>query len=153
MRGTNRSRQIRKFILEQLEERCQPAAFTPGNLVVERIGDGTTTLSSVASAVSIVEYSTAGGSAQQTINLPTTGSNQVTDSGTATSAGYLNSYGAYLAVPGYNAAAGTAGVVSSNVKVGTAIGVDGNVASRTLFPTGGPTGTPLHPFQAITSEA
>jgi hypothetical protein len=146
MRGTNRSRQIRKFILEQLEERCQPAAFTPGNLVVERIGDGTTTLSSAAAAVSIVEYSTAGGSAQQTISLPTSGSNQVTDSGTATSNGYLNSYGAYLAVPGYNSAAGTAIVASLNFKVGTAIGVDGNVASRTLFPTGGATGTPPSPF-------
>ena len=44
--------------------------FTPGNIVVYRIGDGTTTLTSAASAVFLDEYSPAGVIAQS-IPLPT----------------------------------------------------------------------------------
>jgi hypothetical protein len=79
------------------------------------------------------------GATQQTLSLPTSGSTQVTDSGSATSNGYLNVYNGLLAVSGYNAASGTASVASSNTKVGTVIGSDGNVstATRTLFPTSG----------------
>ena len=112
--------------------------FGSGNVVVERVGDGTTTLSSAATAVSVIEMSKAGVTKQQ-LDLPTSGSTQVTDSGSATSDGYLNVYNGLLAVSGYNAASGTASVASSNTKVGTVIGSDGNVstATRTLFPTSG----------------
>ena len=112
--------------------------FGSGNVVVERVGDGTTTLSSAATAVSVIEMSKAGVTKQQ-LDLPTSGSTQVTDSGSATSNGYLNVYNGYLGVSGYNAASGTASVASSNTKVGTVIGQDGNVstATRTLFPTSG----------------
>ena len=112
--------------------------FGSGNVVVERVGNGTTTLSSAATAVSVIEMNTAGVTQQQ-LDLPTSGSSQVTDSGSATSNGYLNVYNGLLAVSGYNAASGTASVTSSNTKVGTVIGSDGSVASatRTLFPTSG----------------
>ena len=112
--------------------------FGSGNVVVERVGDGTAALSSAATAVSVIEMSKAGVT-QQTLSLPTSGSTQVTDSGSATSDGYLNVYNGLLAVSGYNAASGTASVASSNTKVGTVIGSDGNVstATRTLFPTSG----------------
>ena len=112
--------------------------FGSGNVVVERVGNGTTTLSSAATAVSVIEMNTAGVTQQQ-LDLPTSGSSQVTDSGSATSNGYLNMYNGLLAVSGYNAASGTASVASSNTKVGTVIGSDGSVASatRTLFPTSG----------------
>ena len=112
--------------------------FGSGNVVVERIGNGTTTLSSAATAVSVIEMNTAGVTQQQ-LDLPTSGSSQVTDSGTATSNGYLNVYNGLLAVSGYNAASGTANVTNSNTKVGTVIGSDGSVASatRNLFPTSG----------------
>ena len=112
--------------------------FGSGNVVVERIGNGTTTLSSAATAVSVIEMNTAGVTQQQ-LDLPTSGSSQVTDSGSATSNGYLNVYNGLLAVSGYNAASGTASVASSNTKVGTVIGSDGSVASatRNLFPTSG----------------
>jgi hypothetical protein len=122
---------------EKLEDRSLLASITGGNLVVERIGDGTTALSSSAAPVAIVEYAKTGGAAIQTIALPSTGANQVTDSGTATSNGYLNTFGGVVAVPGYNIAAGTINVASSNNKVGTTIGSDGNVASRTQFPGSG----------------
>jgi hypothetical protein len=121
------------------------AAFTAGNLVVERVGDGSATLSSAATPVSVIEY-TSSGSSIQTLNLPSSGANQVTDSGSATSDGYLNSYNGYLGISGYNTASGTASVASLNTKVGTIYGSDGNVASRTAFPTGGPSGTPPSPF-------
>jgi hypothetical protein len=120
--------------LELLETRALLAAFGSGNLVVERIGDGSTALTSAAAQVSILEYTTAGSSVQ-TISLPSTGVDQVTDSGSATSNGYLNSYNGYLGLPGYNSAAGTGSVAGTNTKVGTVYGVDGNRASRTLFPT------------------
>ena len=57
--------------------------FGSGNVVVERIGNGTTTLSSAATAVSVIEMNTAGVTQQQ-LDLPTSGSSQVTDSGSAT---------------------------------------------------------------------
>jgi Bacterial Ig-like domain len=123
--------------LEKLEDRSLLAAITGGNLVVERIGDGSTALSSAAFQVAAVEYAPTGGAAVQTIALPTTGANQVTDSGSATSNGYLNVYNGLVGIPGYNSAAGTASVAALNTKVGTVIGSDGNVASRTLFPTTG----------------
>jgi len=112
--------------------------FGSGNLVIERVGDGTATLSSAATAVTVIEMNKSGAT-QQTLSLPTSGSTQVTDSGSATSDGYLNVYNGLLAVSGYNAASGTASVASSNTKVGTVIGSDGNVstATRTLFPTSG----------------
>ena len=112
--------------------------FGSGNVVVERVGDGTAVLSSAATAVSVIEMSKAGVTKQQ-LDLPTSGSTQVTDSGSATSDGYLNVYNGLLAVSGYNAASGTASVAASNTKVGTVIGSDGNVstATRTLFPTSG----------------
>lgn len=123
--------------IEKLEDRSLLAAFVGGNLLVERIGNGTTALSNAAFQVSLLEYATTGGSSVQTINLPTTGADQVTDSGSATSNGYLNVLNGRIAVPGYNTPAGTASVASLNTKVGTVIGQDGNVASRTLFPTTG----------------
>ena len=120
--------------------------FVNGNLLVQRVGDGTATLSSSAATVSVLEYSRSGGSAVQTITFPTTGANQVTDSGSATSNGYLNVYNGYVGMSGYNSAGGTSSVASLNTKVGTVLDGNGNVASRTAFPTGGATGTPPSPF-------
>jgi hypothetical protein len=119
--------------------------FTAGSLIVQRMGDGSTTLSSAATSVSVQEFARTGGSAVQTIVLPTTGNNQVTDSGSATSNGYLNVFNGYVGVSGYNSATGTSGVASLNTKVGTVLDGNGDVASRTLFPTGG-TSAPISPF-------
>jgi hypothetical protein len=121
------------------------AGFSSGSLVVERVGDGSATLSSAAAQISVLEVTTAG-SLTQTIILPSGTSNPQTDSGSATSDGYLNTYSGYVSVPGYNAAAGTASVASSNAKVNSLLGTSGTVVTRTLFPTGGPSGTPPSPF-------
>ena len=116
------------------------AGFSSGSLVVERVGDGTAALSSAATQISVLEV-TKLGSLTQTIILPSGTSNPQTDSGSATSDGYLNTYGGFVSVPGYNAAAGTASVASSNAKVNSLLGTSGTVVTRTLFPVGGPSGT------------
>jgi hypothetical protein len=116
------------------------ADFSGGSLVVERIGNGTTTLSSTAFQISVLEVTTAG-SLTQTIILPSGTSDPQTDSGSASSDGYLNTYGGFVSVPGYNNAAGTAGVASLNSKVNSTLDATGNVINRTLFPVGGPSGT------------
>ena len=114
--------------------------FSSGSLVVERMGNGTATLSSTATQISVLEVTTAG-SLTQTIILPSGTSNPQTDSGSATSDGYLNTYGGFVSVPGYNAAAGTASVASQNAKVNSLLDSTGTIVTRTLFPVGGPSGT------------
>lgn len=94
------------------------AAFSSGNLVIYRVGTGGGALASSATAVFLDEYSTSGGSAVQSIAMPTTdsGPNQtLTASGTATSEGMLtrSTDGNYLVVSGYDAAVGTASITSS----------------------------------------
>ena len=122
--------------------------FTAGNLLVSRYGDGLTAPSTAAAAVAINEYTTAAGqsSAVQSIAFATTGANQFTDSGNATSNGYLNTYNGYVAISGYNAAAGTASVAGSNNKAVQVLDSTGNVVNRAVFPTGGAAGSPPSPF-------
>lgn len=123
---------------------ARAASFTAGNLVVERMGDGTTSLSSASTQVSILEVTTAG-SLGQTITLATSGSDQQSDSGSASSNGYLNTYfsgtAAYLSVPGYNLPINTIGVASQNAKVNSIFDSSGTIINRTLFPVGGASGT------------
>jgi hypothetical protein len=124
------------------------AAFTPGNIIVGRLGDGNTTLTSSATSISLLEFSPFGGAASQTLSTQFAGENLQTDSGSATSNGYISfGGGKYLAVSGHNATLGTASVASSNNKVAQIIDVTtGNVVSRVAFPTGGPSGTPQSPY-------
>lgn len=121
------------------------ADFTGENILVERIGNGSTALSSASAPIVVMEY-TRSGSSVQSISFPTSGSNQQTDSGSATSIGYLNYYNGYLAVTGYNSAGGTASVATLNTKVTSIIDNTGNVVNQVIYPTGGLTGTPRSPF-------
>jgi hypothetical protein len=85
------------------------APFTPGNLVVERIGTGAAALTSAATSVFLDEFNTAG-VRQQSLTMT------VTASGTATSEGLINrsADGGVLFVPGYVAATGTAGIANTS---------------------------------------
>jgi len=88
--------------------------FTPGNLVVVAVGDGTTAPSSAATQVRLMEYTT-GGTFVQEILMPTSvsGSNRrVTQSGSATSEGVLNlsTGGSFLTLVGYDTNTGTTNV-------------------------------------------
>ncbi len=90
--------------------------FTPGNLVVVRVGDGAAALGTTATPVFLEEWSPAGGPTPvQTINLTTAGSNVITSSGSATSEGFLtlSGNGQYLIYAGYKATVGTAAVAAT----------------------------------------
>ncbi|HKR64916.1 MAG TPA: lamin tail domain-containing protein, partial [Thermoanaerobaculia bacterium] len=94
------------------------AAFTPGNIVVYRVGNGAAALSNASTAVFLDEYTPAG-ALVQSIPLPTadSGANQIlTAAGTATSEGLLtrSTDGQYLMLAGYDAAPGLASVAATS---------------------------------------
>ena len=106
---------------ELLESRAL-LAFTAGNIAVYRVGTGTGTLSSAATAAFIDEYSPSGTLVSST-PMPTAvdGFNRrLTNSGTATSEGALSlsTDGRYLTVAGYDAATGTANVATTATTTG-----------------------------------
>jgi hypothetical protein len=114
------------------------SAFTPGNLVVVRIGTGAAGLSNAATAVFLDEY-TPTGTFVQTVAMPTavSGSNfRLCTSGTATSEGALSMSedGQYFLLTGYDAAPGTTGpgggsiVNSLTTGAGAVVRVIGRVA-------------------------
>jgi hypothetical protein len=97
--------------------RIAPAAsagsvFTPGDVVVYRVGTTGDTLSSSAAPVTLDEYGPAGGSPVDSLAMPTAGSgadNILTASGSAGSEGLLSlsPNSDYLALTGYDAPVGT----------------------------------------------
>ena len=113
------------------------AQFTAGRLVVERVGNGTGALGSAAFPTFVDEISI-GGVTTYTVTIPTTtagGLNQSTESGSATSDGFISvsNDGKYLVIPGYDAAVATAGVASAAVnKVITRIDAFGNRSSTVV---------------------
>ena len=93
------------------------APFTPGNVVVVRIGDGSAALTSAATATFLLEYTPAG-VLVQTLALPTAaaGTNSIlTNTGSSTSDAVLtrSANGAYLILTGYDAAVGTAAITTT----------------------------------------
>ncbi|MEI7731508.1 MAG: DNRLRE domain-containing protein, partial [Verrucomicrobiota bacterium] len=120
------------------------APFTAGNLVVERVGDGTGVLSGTATNVFLDEYTSAG-SLVQSIALPTTpgtapATYPLVDSGSATSAGMItrSTDGRFIIIPGYGTNIGFASVVSA-AGVARVVGVvkyDGTVDTTTAFSDG-----------------
>jgi hypothetical protein len=115
------------------------APFTPGNIVVVRVGDGSALLTSAATPVFLVEY-TPTGTLVQTIALPTVdaGTNQsFTNSGTATSDNNMtrSADGRYLVLTGYDAAVGTSSVTgttsTANNRVVGRVAADGTVDTST----------------------
>jgi hypothetical protein len=125
-------------LLISMHLNCQ-TAFTSGNIVLLRVGDGSTTLSSSAFPVSLLEYHTASPvSLIQTVSVPVTTSgsnNRLTQSGTATSEGSmsLSSDGRYLFFGGYDAAQGTATVASSGSwnRIVARVDITGNINTST----------------------
>ena len=117
------------------------AAFTSGNIVVMRNGDGSASLTSAATAGFLDEY-TPSGALVQSVALPTVAGsgatlNQLTDSGVATSNGMItrSSDGKYIIVPGYAANLGTASV-AGGTGINRCAGVvkyDGTVDTTTAF--------------------
>jgi hypothetical protein len=98
-------------------------AFTPGNIVVQRMGDGSATLGSSPTAVFVDEYlpsSASQSSPVQSIAIPaaTSGANNpLTASGSASSEGLMtrSSDLRYLCLVGYNTAASSSGTANTTV--------------------------------------
>lgn len=114
-------------------------SFTAGNIVVLRVGDGSTALSSSAAPVYLDEY-TVTGTFVGTTMLPTVdnGNNQTfTISGSATSEGSLALSGnnQYLTLAGYDAAPSTANVATATGinRVVARIDGAGNINTSTMF--------------------
>lgn len=133
--------------------------FTIGNLVVVRVGDGTAPLTNASTATFLDEYTPAG-VLVQTLAMPTTasGANQpFTNSGTATSEGFLNvsQNGVYLTLAGYAAAPGTAAIATSPASVVARViaRVDiGGVVDTTTTITDGYNGVPAVPPTTTTTN-
>ena len=125
-----------------LVQRAQAGAFTAGDLVTYRVGDGTQSLVNTGNSVFLDEYSPTG-TLVQSIALPTAtggGSNALIASGTASSEGMLNlsANGQYLALTGYNANLGGTTSLSgtSSATVNRAVDIfdaTGAVNSSTLL--------------------
>ncbi|HEX8308136.1 MAG TPA: Calx-beta domain-containing protein, partial [Allosphingosinicella sp.] len=99
------------------------AAFTPGNLVVYRVGTGAAALTNGSTAVFLDEY-TPSGTLVQSIAMPTAdaGSNQsLTAAGSSTSEGLLNRSedGRYLLLTGYDAPTGIASIAGTSTTSAT----------------------------------
>jgi hypothetical protein len=106
------------------------AQYTPGNLVVLRVGDGVNSLTAASAATYLDEYTPAGG-LQNSIMLNASGTeNKLTNSGSSTSEGILtlSADGRYLLTAGYNAEVGTASVntTSSATVARTVARIDGS---------------------------
>jgi len=105
-----------------------PTAFTSGNIVVERVGDGVTNEAAAAGRLFIDQFAPTGAGQSPISSSPlpysvgtySTGSSSstnfsITTSANATSEGYmtLSADGKFLALPGYNAPLGTASIGST----------------------------------------
>jgi hypothetical protein len=118
------------------------AAFTPGDLVVYRVGDSLNpiTVSGNSAAIFLDEYSTTG-SLVQSIAVPASGANKMSASMTATSEGLisLSNNGNYLMFTGYRAEPNTANITATDAgqtpRVVASIDASGNIATRNLGPT------------------
>jgi hypothetical protein len=93
------------------------SGFSAGDVVVYRVGDGSTTLSGSGAPIFMDEYSPTG-TLLESVPLPTTANgadNAIVASGSATSEGglTLSADGRYLVATGYDAAVGTSGLSSS----------------------------------------
>jgi hypothetical protein len=107
------------------------AQYTPGNLVVLRVGDGGATLSSTSAPTFLDEYTPAGVfvNSIQLNNAPGT-ANKLTNNGSSTSEGILtlSADGRYLLAAGYNAEVGVATISSTTATAvpRTVARIDGN---------------------------
>jgi hypothetical protein len=136
--GARRRARTRHLMVEHLEDRVTPAPFTPGDLVLVRVGTGAGALTSNATETFLDEYTTSGVFTNNSVALPTDPTNALTLSGTGTTEGYLAGSvdGHSLTLGGYNVAPGNPTFNAAN-PVNRVIGVvrpDGSIDTSTQFP-------------------
>ena len=138
------------FLVAALTTAATAAPFTPGNLVVYRIGDGLAPLNSNATGVFLDEY-TPSGTFVQSIAMPTadSGSNRpLTGQGTSNSEGLLSlspdrtflGLTGYAAAPGLASPAGTTAATVNRV-VGL-VDFGGNINTTTALTDAASGGNP-----------
>lgn len=95
--------------------------FSSGNLVIERMGDGTAALGNTGTPVFIDEYSATGEWLQskampRAVSRPAAAPFNLMDSGSATSNGQLtrSADGRFICIPGYNGTNGETGIAGSS---------------------------------------
>lgn len=111
--------------------------FSPGNIVVNRIGDGASVLGTITYPLNLQEFLPSG-IPVQTMNQQFSNANLLTETGELnTSNGHLNSFGALVGIPGYNALPGTSNVAVSQPKVINILGLSASVNGRVVFPANG----------------
>ena len=116
-----------------------PSTFTAGDLVVYRVGSGSSSLTGSATAVYLDEYSPSG-TLVESVPMPTAASGSVnpfTDSGTAASDGELtlSPNGQYLAAAAYDAVPGTANISSTNAVTVARVDASADVDTSTVLPS------------------
>jgi parallel beta-helix repeat protein len=116
---------------------AQAQNFTSGNLVVLRVGDGSTTLAATSAPVSLVEYPiSASASATKTLTIPSTGADKLTVAGITTGEGQvsLSQNGLYLCLLGYDQLTGASSLTAGTKVVGR-IDNTGTIDLTTKFST------------------
>jgi hypothetical protein len=111
---------------------AESSPFSAGDLVVYRVGDGSSALSGAAAPVFLDEYTT-GGTKVQSVPLPVTSDgaqHRLTASGTSSSEGALtrSADGRFLVATGYDAAPGTTGPNGTSLTASAASAVSRVVA-------------------------
>ena len=112
-----------------------PAAFTPGNLLVLRVGDGTAAIGSTAGAVTLLEYTPQGVLVQQ-IPVASSGVGGLTLRADSTSEGVLSLAADRQSITfgGYRATAGDSNpTVSGVARVIGSLGIDGVIDTTRSF--------------------
>jgi hypothetical protein len=108
--------------------------FSSCNLLVYRVGDGSLTLNTSAVPISVLEVNPINGTIVQTLTTPFLASNLLTQSGSATSNGNLNSHNNLVAIPGHNSSNGTIDVNQQNTKVTNILDATATVVNRYSHP-------------------
>lgn len=136
----NSLRSLIPFVL-LLAPALAQGAFTNGNLVAVRVGNGSAALTNASNPVFLDEY-TPTGTLVRSVALPVAASGSVsacTLGGTASSEGHLSlsNDGRYLSLAGYNVAPGTASpgttTVSNTARVVARIDINGTIDTSTLI--------------------
>jgi hypothetical protein len=127
------------------------AAFTPGNIVVLRVGDGVSSLNGNTFAAFLDEFNS-GGTLVQSVAIPTaaSGSNlPCTNVGNSTTEGMINvsADGQYIVNGGYNLGTGTSGATGANDRVIARIAMNGTIDTSTKI-----TGLTSGNIRAVTSN-
>lgn len=125
------------YLISYLEGSIIVSGFSPGNLIVNRIGDGVSPLGSIAFPLRLQEF-IPNGSLVQTLEQQFDNSNLLTETGELNvSTGYLNSVDNLVGIPGFAAAPGTNNLAQTQPKVTNILSTGAAVNTRVVFPTSG----------------